>query len=137
MTGWTGRTAVEIADAVRRGDVTPRQVVVEHLERIRRLHERLGAFRAVLDEEALAAADALADRKNLLANTRFSPYVERGMRQAELDVRVPVAPQVLDRITGGCQRLLAREVVRSGSQPIGRLGVLPAPVETADVAPWM
>ncbi|MER5849596.1 hypothetical protein ABT126_21715 [Streptomyces sp. NPDC002012] len=50
MTGWTGRTAVEIADAVRRGDVTPRQVVVEHLERIRRLDERLGAFRTVLDE---------------------------------------------------------------------------------------
>ncbi|MFE4331104.1 hypothetical protein ACFRQM_17220 [Streptomyces sp. NPDC056831] len=35
MTGWTGRIAVEIADAVRHGDVTPHQVVVEHLERLR------------------------------------------------------------------------------------------------------
>lgn len=61
MTGWTGRTAVEIAHGVRRGEVTPRQVVSEHLERIRRLDQHLGAFRTVLAEEALAAADALAD----------------------------------------------------------------------------
>ncbi|MFG2630204.1 amidase [Streptomyces sp. NPDC048473] len=65
MTGWTGCTAVEIADAVRRGEVTPRQIVAEHLERIRRLDKRLGVFRAVLDEEAPAAADALAGRKDL------------------------------------------------------------------------
>ncbi|SCF93166.1 amidase family protein, partial [Streptomyces sp. Ncost-T10-10d] len=44
--------------------MTHRQVIVEHLERIRRLGDRLGAFRAVPDEEALAAADALADRKD-------------------------------------------------------------------------
>ncbi|MFG3369610.1 amidase [Streptomyces sp. NPDC048156] len=64
MTGWTGRTAVEIADAVRRNEVTPREVVAEHLERIGRIDERFGAFRAVLAKEALSAADALADAKD-------------------------------------------------------------------------
>lgn len=65
VTEWTGRTAVEIAEAVRRREVTPRQVAEEHLERIRRLDGRVGAFRTVLAEEALAAADALADRTDL------------------------------------------------------------------------
>ncbi|MCD0484332.1 amidase [Streptacidiphilus sp. ASG 303] len=65
MSGWTGRTAADIAEAVRRGEVTPRQVVADHLERIRRLDGRVNAFRAVLGEEALAAADALAAHPGL------------------------------------------------------------------------
>lgn len=47
MTSWVGRTAVEIAAAVREKRVTPREVVAEHLARIERLDERIGAFRVV------------------------------------------------------------------------------------------
>ncbi|MGE7436704.1 amidase [Kitasatospora sp. NPDC001175] len=67
MADWVGRTAVEIAEAVRRREVTPRQVVAEHLGRIERVEPRVGAFRKVLAEPALAAADALADRDDLAA----------------------------------------------------------------------
>ncbi|MFB7666993.1 amidase [Kitasatospora sp. NPDC056138] len=65
MADWVGRTAGEIAGAVRRGEVTPRQVVAEHLARIERVEPRVGAFRKVLAEQALAAADRLADRDDL------------------------------------------------------------------------
>ncbi|GAA2146187.1 amidase [Kitasatospora kazusensis] len=65
MTGWVGRRAVEIAEAVRSGKVTPRQVVAEHLARIKDVDARVGAFRKVLAERALGEADALAERADL------------------------------------------------------------------------
>ncbi|MEV5736199.1 amidase [Streptomyces sp. NPDC052292] len=65
MTSWVGRTAVEIAAAVQAKDVTPRQVVAEHLARIERLDARIGAFRTVRAEAALAEADEVAARAGL------------------------------------------------------------------------
>ncbi|MEV7320158.1 amidase [Streptomyces sp. NPDC093970] len=65
MTSWAGRTAADIAAAVREGRVTPRQVVAEHLERIARLDGRIGAFRKVRAEAALAEADEVASRADL------------------------------------------------------------------------
>ncbi|MFH9861406.1 amidase [Streptomyces sp. NPDC017202] len=62
MTEWVGRTAVEIAAAVREKRAEPRAVVAEHLERIARLDGRIGAFRAVRAEAALAEADEVAAR---------------------------------------------------------------------------
>ncbi|MGV9559233.1 amidase [Streptomyces sp. NPDC003401] len=62
MTEWVGRTAVEIAAAVRERRAEPRAVVAEHLERIARLDGRIGAFRAVRAEAALAEADEVAAR---------------------------------------------------------------------------
>lgn len=62
---WIGRSAQQIADAVRRGDAQPRWVVQQHLERIERLNPQLGAFRKIRHEEALAEADALAARSDL------------------------------------------------------------------------
>ncbi|MGW0497994.1 amidase [Streptomyces sp. NPDC003007] len=62
MTTWAGRTAAEIAAAVREKRVTPREVVAEHLARIERLDGRVGAFRAVRAEAALAEADEVAAR---------------------------------------------------------------------------
>lgn len=62
MTTWVGRTATEIATAVREQRVTPREVVAEHLARIERLDDRVGAFRTVRAEAALAEADALLSR---------------------------------------------------------------------------
>ncbi|SDJ47028.1 amidase [Streptomyces indicus] len=65
MSSWAGRTATEIAEAVRAGKVTPREVVAEHLARIELLDARVGAFRHVRAREALAEAEALAARSDL------------------------------------------------------------------------
>ncbi|MER7837132.1 amidase [Streptomyces sp. NPDC096040] len=65
MTSWVGRTAAEIAAAVREKRVAPREVVAEHLERIARLDGRIGAFRKVRADAALAEADEVAARTDL------------------------------------------------------------------------
>ncbi|MFD9094713.1 amidase [Streptomyces collinus] len=65
MSNWAGRTAVEIAAAVREKRATPREVVAEHLARIERLDGRIGAFRTVSAASALAAADEVAGRSDL------------------------------------------------------------------------
>ncbi|OIJ67276.1 amidase [Streptomyces mangrovisoli] len=65
MTSWVGRTAAEIAAAVHDKRATPREVVAEHLERIERLDGRVGAFRVVRAEAALAEADEVAARADL------------------------------------------------------------------------
>ncbi|MEU6086400.1 amidase family protein [Streptomyces sp. NPDC047085] len=65
MSSWAGRSAAEIATAVREKRVTPREVVAEHLARIERLDGRLGAFRTVRAEAALAEADAVGARSDL------------------------------------------------------------------------
>ncbi|MDI3403920.1 amidase [Streptomyces cavernicola] len=65
MTSWAGRTAAEIAAAVREGDVSPRHVVADHLARIDLLDARVGAFRTVRAAAVLAEADALAARADL------------------------------------------------------------------------
>ncbi|MFF7546409.1 amidase [Streptomyces canus] len=65
MTSWVGRTAAEIAAAVREKRVTPREVVAEHLARIEKLDGRIGAFRSVRAEAALAEADEVGSRGDL------------------------------------------------------------------------
>jgi amidase len=68
MTDWAGRTAAEIAAAVRSGEVTAGEVVGGHLDRIARLNAELGAFVRVRAAEAVAeaaAVDARADRADL------------------------------------------------------------------------
>ncbi|MFE6359118.1 amidase [Streptomyces sp. NPDC057806] len=65
MTSWVGRTAVEIAAAVREKRATPREVVAEHLDRIARLDGRIGAFRMVRAQAALAEAEAVGARGDL------------------------------------------------------------------------
>ncbi|NEA99181.1 amidase family protein [Streptomyces sp. SID13726] len=65
MTSWVGRTAAEIAAAVREKRATPREVVAEHLARIERLDERVGAFRVVRAEAALAEAEEVGARGDL------------------------------------------------------------------------
>ncbi|GGX87131.1 amidase [Streptomyces minutiscleroticus] len=65
MTSWAGRSAAEIASAVREGRVAPREVVADHLERIERLDARVGAFRTVRARAALAEAKELAARPGL------------------------------------------------------------------------
>ncbi|MGW1913512.1 amidase [Streptomyces sp. NPDC002076] len=65
MGDWAGRSAADIAAAVREKRVTPREVAAEHLARIERLDGRIGAFRKVRTEAALAEADEVASRTDL------------------------------------------------------------------------
>lgn len=65
VTDRVGRTAAEIAAAVREKRVAPREVVAEHLARIERLDGRIGAFRLVRADAALAEADEVAGRTDL------------------------------------------------------------------------
>lgn len=62
MTGWRGRTATEIAAAVRGGETTAVQVVTAHLDRIARLNAELGAFVRVRAAEAGSEASAVDKR---------------------------------------------------------------------------
>ncbi|MEV0594540.1 amidase [Nonomuraea cavernae] len=61
---WAGRSAVEIATAVRQGEVTAVTVVEEHLHAIAERDPRVGAFRLVR-ERAVAEAQALSKRRDL------------------------------------------------------------------------
>ncbi|MCF2436401.1 amidase [Streptomyces thinghirensis] len=65
MTDWAGHTAAEIAAAVREKRATPREVVAAHLARIDRLDGRVGTFRAVRAEAALAEAEEVGARGDL------------------------------------------------------------------------
>jgi amidase len=68
MATWAGRTATEIAAAVRAGAVSARDVVAEHLDRIARLNPELGAFVRVRSAEAAGEAqqvDVRPDRAEL------------------------------------------------------------------------
>ena len=57
-----GRTASELARAVREGEVTAREVVAAHLEHLGAVEPRLGAFVAVRRRAALVDADAVDAR---------------------------------------------------------------------------
>jgi amidase len=62
MAGWAGLSAVDIAAAVRSGEVAARDVVAEHLDRIGLVNDGLGAFVRVRAAAALAEAEAV-DRR--------------------------------------------------------------------------
>ncbi|MDQ0957272.1 amidase [Streptomyces sp. B4I13] len=106
MAAWVGRTAVEIAAAVREKQVTPREVVAEHLARIERLDGRVGAFRTVRAEAALAEADAVAARLDLgdlpLAGVPVAVKDNLGVRGEAMRVgsaATPDAPSTADHVT--------------------------------------
>ncbi|MEV4090206.1 amidase family protein, partial [Nonomuraea fuscirosea] len=61
---WAGRSAIEIATAVRHGDVKATTVVEEYLHAISERDTRIGAFRAVR-EQAVDEARELQRRRDL------------------------------------------------------------------------
>lgn len=61
---WVGRTAVDIAAAVRGGEVTAVEVLEQHLEHIERVDRRVGAFEVVDASLARAAAKAVDERED-------------------------------------------------------------------------
>jgi amidase len=62
---WVGLTAVRIAEAVRAKEVSPLDVVRQHLTRIGRVDPRINAFRLVRDTEVCAEAEQLARRPDI------------------------------------------------------------------------
>jgi amidase len=60
-----GRTAVELATAVREGRVSPLEIVEAHLERIAAIDSRIRAFQVVRPDEVREEARALAARGDL------------------------------------------------------------------------
>jgi amidase len=63
--GLVGRSAVELAAAVRAKEVDPVEVVSAHLDRIDSLNGMIGAFVVTRQEAVLAEARALAERDDL------------------------------------------------------------------------
>jgi amidase len=63
--GLVGRSAVELAAAVRAKEVSPVEVVSAHLDRIESLNGTIGAFIVTRQEAVLAEARALAERDDL------------------------------------------------------------------------
>ncbi|HEX9889702.1 MAG TPA: amidase family protein [Nitriliruptorales bacterium] len=60
-----GRTAVDLASAVRAGDLDPVTVTRVHLDRIEALQHRIGAYLVIRREQALHEAAAVAARDDL------------------------------------------------------------------------
>lgn len=60
-----GRTAIEIAEAVRSKQAKPTEVVEAHLEQVKKLEPKLRAFETVRAEKAAAEAKTLESRRDL------------------------------------------------------------------------
>ncbi|MFG2602727.1 amidase [Streptomyces sp. NPDC048514] len=106
MNSWAGRTASDIAAAVRAKEVTPREVVAEHLARIERLDGRIESFRKVRTEAALAEADEVAARADLaglpLAGVPVAVkdnLAVRGEAHRDGTLATPDAPAAEDHVT--------------------------------------
>ncbi|BBC31170.1 Acylamidase [Streptomyces graminofaciens] len=128
MTSWVGRTAVEIAAAVREKRITPRAVVAEHLARIEALDGRVGAFRTVRAAVALAEADEVAARADLaelpLAGVPVAVKDNlpvRGESNRHGSAATPDTPADHDHVT--VARLRAAGAVVVGLTNIPELGV--------------
>ena len=57
MSSWWKKSALKQAEAIRTKQVTSRQIVQEHLDRIEEVNPKVNAIVRSLSEEALAAAD--------------------------------------------------------------------------------
>ncbi len=67
MADYLGKSAAEIARAVRTGKASAREVVAEHLAHIQRVDPTIGAFRTVRVEQALLEAEAVDSRADRYA----------------------------------------------------------------------
>jgi amidase len=143
VAAWVGRTAVEIAAAVRAGDVTAREVVAEHLDRIGKLNAELGAFVRVRVAEALREAgevDRRADRGQLrLAGVPVAikdnlPVGGEPMRSGS--AAAPDVPQEKDHPV--VARLRAAGAVVVGMTNLPELGIYPFTDSAFGIArnPW-
>ncbi|MGI8328907.1 amidase [Actinomadura scrupuli] len=130
MSEWVRRSAAEIAAAVRAGEVTAREVVRDHLDRIAALDGDLGAFVRVRREAALREAgeiDARSDRADLpLAGVPVAikdnvPVAGEPMRSGS--AATPDGPQEKDHAV--VARLRAAGAVVVGLTNLPELGIYP------------
>ncbi|MFI0445050.1 amidase [Actinomadura sp. 6N118] len=143
MSDWVGRTATEIAAAVRDGRVTAAEVVRDHLDTIAALDGELGAFVRVRRERALAeaaAVDGRSDRGGLpLAGVPVAikdnvPVAGEPMRSGS--AATPDTPQEADHPV--VARLRAAGAVVVGLTNLPELGIYPFTDNAFGVArnPW-
>ena len=143
MSEWVGRTATEIAAAVRAGDVTAREVAQAHLDRIAAIDGELGAFVRVRLGTALDEADAVdarTDRKDLpLAGVPIAikdnvPVAGEPMRSGS--AATPDTPQEKDHPL--VARLRAAGAIVVGITNLPELGIYPFTDNVYGIArnPW-
>ena len=141
---WVGVSAAEIAEAVRRGKVTAPVVVEEHLDAIAVRDGRIGAFRKVRVEQALAEARAVQGREDLAGlplagvpiaikdNVAIRGEASRNGSAATPDAPAPEDHPVVARlraagavvvgitnVSGALPGRILRQRVRHGAQPMG------------------
>jgi amidase len=130
MTAWVGRTATEIAAAVRGGEATAREVTRQHLDRIAAVDGEIGAFVRVRADAALAEADAVdasTDRAALpLAGVPIAikdnvPVAGEPMRQGS--AATPDKPQEKDHPL--VARLRAAGAIVVGITNLPEMGIFP------------
>ncbi len=100
-------TIVELARALREGSITPTALAERYLERIERLDRKLGAFKRVTPERALAQAKA--------AEAEMSAGIDRGPLHG-----IPYAAKDLYDVAGepttaGCPLLESNVAARDGA----------------------
>jgi len=109
--------AARLAELLRRGEVTPRELVELYVRRIERLDPKLGAFVSIRAEAALAEADAALER---LRAGESGPLL--GVPVAVKD-NVDLAGEVTGHGTGANDT-----PVRSDSEVVRRLRLAGAPI---------
>jgi amidase len=143
MDTWVGRTAHEIAEAVRAGMVTPQEVTRQHLAQIDRVDGRVGAFVRVRRELALGEAEEVAARRDLatLPLAGVPVAVKDNIQVAGEPTRygatvTPAAPAPHDHEV--VQRLRAAGAVIIGITRLPELGVWATSEDAAGVVrnPW-
>lgn len=143
MTTWIGRTATEIAAAVRSGQAKARDVVLEHLNRIATLNPELGAFVRVRSAAAVVEAgqvDVRPDRADLpLAGVPVAvkdnlPVAGEPMRVGS--AALPDSPQAEDHPV--VARLRAAGAVVVGLTNLPELSIYPMTDSAFGIArnPW-
>ena len=143
VASWVGRSATEIAAAVRSGEVSASSVVAEHLDRIAAVNAELGAFVRVRSAAALrdaAEVDGRADRAELaLAGVPVAvkdnvPVAGEPMRLGSL--AAPDVPQPRDHPV--VARLRAAGAVVVGLTNLPELAIFPFTDSTFGIArnPW-
>lgn len=127
---WIGRTAIEMAAAVRAGEVSAREVVGQHLDRIAALDGRVGAFVRVRADDALVEADSVdarPDRSELpLAGVPIAikdNIAVAGEPMRSGSAATPATPQAVDHPV--VARLRAAGAVVVGQTNLPELGIYP------------